>query len=271
MAFTQFYGIWDQDQATAFSPDNISNLVCWIEADYEVLDSGGLACTDGENVETWSNRANASYDAAQTTTGNQPTFSASGGPNNKNAVYFAGVDEWMDFGNNAAPFIPQTGNFHIFFGGGFPDNGNAYWGSQRTNSTSGGIYWLFRRLGGGVRHRTAFDSDGTVSTNSVQTDESGSASTDDLHYELDRSSNTFSFEVWDSSTTSDDSDTITESRNIEQCGMIIGAYNTNASTYNGTPTGYAEMYLQYLLIYQQEVTGTDLTNLRTYLQKWNRP
>jgi hypothetical protein len=257
----------------AFSPDDISNMVLWLEADYQVLDSVGVAADNGDNVDEWTNRANATYSGSQSTDGNRPEYkTAVNSDSGYDCVYFDGVDEWMDMQNNAAPFIPSTGDFHIFIVANLIDTSVGYPWSQRTSSgNSGGIEYLF--LDQGTRTRSRITYIATASTpNITQTLDNNDGPTDNIEFiEIKRAGGNFVMNIYSADGTLQATDTDSDaSKVLQQVGMILGARSTGA-TYNASTGDHSEIEFCAFLIYQQEVTGTDLTDLKTYLSKWGWP
>lgn len=274
--YTQFIGTWNQGGIpVGFLPNDIANMVTWLEADYLVLDSGGAEASDAENVDKWTNRANGTYDADQTTDADRPNFATSGGPGSLNAVEFVNADtEYMDFGNNAAPFIPNSGNFHIFFGMAVDSTDQMVCWTQGLNTTASGggrVWFLARIIGGNLRVRFSIDGDGTRANQTRQVDISGYSAGNAVFFECYRSGASFGLRTFDSAGAAGNIAADSSGHLIDQVGMVLGVENTNTTTYNGTLAQYSDISLMYFMIYQQEVTGTDLTNLRTYLSKWGHP
>lgn len=70
--------------AVAFAPSDLAGLKAWYKADSLVLN-------DADAVATWNDSSSGGLDLTQATSGNRPTYRATGGPNSKPAIQFTGT------------------------------------------------------------------------------------------------------------------------------------------------------------------------------------
>jgi hypothetical protein len=78
-----------------YVPNQLDSLFYWFAADRSVLDSAGTSIEDYEGVGTWADLSGRNHDVLQTVATQYPQYRATGGPNNKPAIYFDGDNDFL--------------------------------------------------------------------------------------------------------------------------------------------------------------------------------
>jgi hypothetical protein len=262
--FLQYTGIWNSGGGAAapFHPADLASALLVLEADVDALDSGGSQATDTTNVEDWLDQTSNSFDASQTTVADQPVMDT-GSIGGEDALFFNNNDDWMDFNNSGSPILPATGDWHMFF---VVDHDNTdstdsgLFSQGTTASTGGSLRIKTRAVGSTLRAQALFLNDGSEG-NAILTEDYGSYTGDPFLLELKRSGSTFTISHNGGSNSFTDSGT----RSIEQDGNLLGTNTNNATTYNNSPILHWQGWIGAVYIFDEELTGTDYTNVTDYI------
>lgn len=263
MAFTQFYGFWNQASAPiGFHPTDLASAVAIWEADVTVEDSGGAFPIDGEEVYSWIDQTSNAYSADRVTSG--PLYETTTGVNSaESLIWDVGNNDVLSVtGSDTSPLLSATGDWHImaickldtgdgtavsFFSQG--DVGTA---------NNGHIYLYQRLLGGTIRNQLRLESDGTYADLAVPVVDVTSYTGTDYLLEATRSGGTLTLTV----------DGVTQSGStnaahvIHQDGFVIGGEGAPWGTTYGAKWQGA---LAAFYVFNSVLTGTDYTNMTSYI------
>lgn len=211
-------------QDASFTPASVASLVAWYRAD--------LGVTIATGVSQWADQSGNGYHMAQATGGNQPAYSASGGPNSQPCIAFTAASSHF---MSSSSFASVSQPFKIFWVGKDTQDGTDRGAIGETSGTRNDI-WDSRNTGwgtyaGGTQQYLAVSSG---SWHMFEYFQSGASSVK----RLDGSDNSAS-------------------------PGTNGFTNLNFGK-SGTLTSYATVSLAEWCLYSTAPTGSDLTNLRSY-------
>lgn len=234
-------------------PSPPPGMLLWLEADVGLLDASAAACADGVAVATWQDQSGNGNDATQSSSGLRPIYRAS--VSGKKSVQWTGT-EYLTVASNSGLNPTRIGIFAVvqmasaangyvvnknFDGNSLPYSLNV--GGNNVPSVQNGIA-SYNPVGGWQTSGLTTDIRGDGLFHLVGGTFDGST----LIYRLDGS-------------TDDSASPPPNSLPSNAEPVYIGRYQSDAQSMTG--------YLSELLIYPSAPTGSDLTNLESYLtSKW---
>jgi hypothetical protein len=231
----------------ARDPRTIPNLRLWLKAD------AIQNLIDGDAVAAWSDISGNGWSATQSTAGSRPTYKTNI-LNGQPVVRFDGGDH-LDFNNNATPLFSAAGEWTLF----------VVHKISTTTGTSGILGQYIAAVSNGRYY--FYDAGsflGSTATLGSVTQTNGAESTTTTRVDVHRRSASNRFRTYSNGVNNDD-DTDASTRNLLQCGNILGAITSSGSVYNGAMQNYYNGDIAEVILFNRDLTDAELLAVQSYL------
>ena len=253
--------LFSSDSLTGItSPLGIDSLVLWLRADAGVLDSLSGSIANNEGVGTWQDQSGQGKHVIQDTTGKRPIYKATGGPNSYPTFQFDGVNDYLRstanmniVGNEARHiFVVARSNSGDAYSGllGFGDNTLDYkaWDFFAVYTISAVLKSIAVNDGSGASYYNA-------------------APTQDIYRLFE-----CGFTEADANSADIDlrEDGTSRAVTVQAISGTINTANTTfkiGTNYVNNAAGKLSGYLCEVLVYDKELTSSEQTAIRNYLNK----